>query len=337
MKILCAKSGILFKVEYFPFTSDNASMVHPVFEIPQHKLLSLVPKWTKGELNQVDTYLYFLSLLDSTGQVEFRTHCKPTEETIQILSNNLENLIQIVGAMNCIKHPEFVVTRICITKENNSLDNVHYWLQTWQQNIDDFKQGYANQELRQSIVKRELALEKLIKTPYKDTQLAAQIASWAELAGAFPQFETITPFGLISIAEYWKLIIRKCMKAESIFSIPTKDIVELIEHCEDNIEHGTIYAHTLMSILREGRDKQNSFLGLGSLDFDSSSQSFVLLDSNDSVEKANFDLLVQTAPIIEPKLTDYPTRFEWLKAHTKWKLVSASQNVNTNSGVNQNV
>lgn len=320
MKILCGKSGILFKTEYFPFVSDTGTINHPVFQIPQHKLLSLVPKWSKGELNQVDTYLYFLSLLDSTGQVEFRTHCKPTEETIQILSNNLEFLIQIVGALNCIRHPEFVVTKICITKENNTLDNVHYWLQTWQQNIDDFKQGYANQELRSLITKRELALEKLIKTPYKDSQLSSQIASWAELAGAFPKFETLTPFGLIPICDYWKLIIRKCMKAESIFSIPTKDITELIEHCEDNIEHGTIYSHTLMSILREGRDKQNSFLGLGDL----SSPSFVLLDSPDSVEQANLQLLVQTAPTVEPKLLDYPSRFEWLKAHTKWKLVSTN-------------
>ena len=318
MKTLCSKSGLLFNCEHFPFYSDTATIAHPCFAIPQKKLLSLAPKWAAGELTEVDSYLLFLSLLNSTSQIEFRTHCQYTSDTTSIIYNNMEDLLQLVGAINVVTHPAEILSRIAITKENHTLSNVHYWIENWSQQIEEFKSGYVSASEQQDLLRREAALEKLIKSPYKEVQLASQIANWAELAGSFPAFSINSPFGVMSCAEYWKLIIRKCINSESIFAVPTSDIQELIEHCEDNIEHGSIYAHTLMQILRNGKQKQTNFLGLG--DWESS---FVLLNQEDSVEKANIELLVANAPSTEPRITDYPTKFEWLKAHSKWKLASA--------------
>lgn len=323
MKILCAKSGLLFKTEYFPFYSDTASISHPCFSVPQKKLLNLTPKWAAGELNEVDSYLLFLSLLNSTGQVEFRTHCSFTAETSSIVAANMEDLILLIGQLNCLQHPENVVTQIAITKENNTLSNAHYWIANWETCLDDFRSGYVSVAEQQDIMRREAALEKLIKSPYKEVQLATQIANWAALAGSFPSFPVTTQFGTMDCAEYWKLLIRKCVNTESIFSIPTSDIQELIDHCEDAIPHGSIYAHTLMQMLRNGIKKQSNFLGLG--EWESSVNSFVLLNQEDSVESANMQLLVQTAPQNEPRIQEYPSRFEWLKAHTKWKLATSFQ------------
>lgn len=337
MKILCAKSGIIFKVEYFPFFSDTATISHPCFSLPQKKLLNLAAtKWAAQELSDVDSYLLFLSLLNSTGEVEFRVPCQFTEDTPSIVANNMESLIKTIGVLNLITHPHFQATRIAITKENHTLSNVAYWIENWLTNIAEFKSDYAEFQERQDLNRRESALEKLIKSPHREIQLATQIANWAAVAGKFPTFSIVSPFGEMDCGEYWKLIIRKCINAESIFSVPTKDIIELIEHCEDNIEHGTIYAHTLMQILRNGKEKQTNFLGLGDWDSSISNLNYVLLKSDDSVEKANLQLLIQTAPTSEPKITDYPSRFEWLKAHTKWRLAS-SVSTNTSDTSSQEI
>jgi hypothetical protein len=252
----------------------------------------------------------------------------------------MEDLIQLVGQINLLSHPKEILSHIAITRENNTLSNVHYWIANWEDAIDEFKSGYTSISEQQDLLRREAALEKLIKSPYKEVQLATQIANWAELAGAFPDFPVSSPFGTLSCAEYWKLIIRKCVNSESIFSVPTSDITEIIEHCEDNIPHGSIYAHTLMQILRNGKEKQSNFLGLGDWDASSSSLKYILLQSEDSVEKANIQLLINSAPLTEPRIQEYPSRFDWLKAHTKWRLsqsFASTSTSETNCEGNQNV
>ena len=298
-----------------------------MFQIPQKKLLALVPKWAGGELNEVDSYLYFLALLNSTDLVEFRHPCKPTPDTSSIVYNNMEDLIQIIGKINLVTHPAAVFQRIAISPENNTLANVHYWIENWEKNLSDFEEGYITQTERMDLNRREAALEKLIKSQYKEIHLATQIANWAEIAGCFPSFQVSTQFGTMECSEYWKLIIRKCINTESIFTIPLSDITELISHCEDNIEHGSIYAHTLMSMLRSGAEKNKNFLGLGDWDLSQSSINYQIV--SDSVERANLDLLIATAPASEPRITDYPTKFEYLKAKAKWMLSTSQKETQT--------
>jgi len=94
-----------------------------------------------------------------------------------------------------------------------------------------------------------------------------------------------------------------------------------------------------MQILRNGKEKQSNFLGLGDWDSSTSSLKYVLLQSEDSVEKANLQLIINSAPTTEPNIMQYPSRFEWLKAHTKWKLSQSLQDPETESnqkGGNEN-
>lgn len=322
MKALCGISGIQFQVEHFPAYIDSRDICHPIFYLPQRKLLGYISKWSNGELTPTDSYLLFLALLNSTDAVEWRVPVKRTKETDGLIANNMEDLVICIGKINTIKHPSFKIPHIAITPDSSTLTSVEYWIANWEVSIEEWKDSYASYNEQRDLRDREYALEKLIRTPHKEIQLATQIADWAEIAGDFPQSLTLVNGAHISLAHYWKQIIRKCINKDSIYQIPLCDIDELITHCEENIPHGTIYAHTLMQMLRTGRDKNKNFLGLGDWDLASSATSFKILSESDSVESANIEALLLSAPTEEPKLTDYPTRFAYLKAKVKWDMAT---------------
>lgn len=318
-KILCSISGIEFQCEHFPVYLHAREIAHPVFYLSQKKLLGFSAKWAAGELTPTDSYLLFLALLESTEQIEFRVPVSRNQNTDSIVANNMEDLIQIVGKINVIKHPAFVLPRFAVTPETKFLDTVHYWIKTWEEAYQDFLTGYRKQQNSEKILKREEALEKIIKDPCtKEGLLASRISEWAELAGDFPKFSVQTQFGTLECSEYWKLIIRKCANQESIFAVPTKDLEELIEHCELNILHGSIYAHTLMSILRKGKQRQNNFLGLG--DSDLSISTYRILSDTDSIEDANKLAMIDSAPTEQPKPESYPSKLAYLRAKVKYEM-----------------
>lgn len=334
MKILCAISGIEFNCDHFPAYLTSREVTHPIFNLSQRKLLSFIPKFSAGELTETDSYLLFVALLASSDLAEFRVPCKRTALTSGIVYNQMEDLTICIGKLNLIKHPSFIAPRIAITPDTASLENIEYWIANWEAAIDEWKDGYASYNQSRDLMMREQALEKLIKAPHREIHLATQIADWAEMAGNFPHSITSVNNAPISISAYWKQIIRKCINKDAIFAIPLADLNELIEHCEENIPHGTIYAHTLMEILRSGRDKNKNFLGLGDWDLSSSSIAYKILSDDDSVESANFAAILMSAPTTEPRLTDYPSRFLWLKAKVKWDMV---QNSNMNQKPEENL
>lgn len=320
MKILCAISGIEFQCEHFPAYLTSREVTHPIFHLSQKKLLSFIPKFSSSELTETDSYLLFLALLNSTDSVEFRVPCKRTANTSSIIYNQMQDLVIAVGKINLIQHPSFQLPRIAITPDTCTLSNVEYWIANWEASIDEWKDNFASYNQSRDLLMRENALEKLIRTPHKEIQLATQIADWAELAGDFPHYVTIVNNKEIQLSAYWKQIIRKCINKDAIFQIPLSDLDELITHCEDNIPHGSIYAHTLMEMLRSGKDKNKNFLGLGDWDLASSPIAYKILSDSDSVESANMEAICMSAPTELPKIQDYPSRFAWLKAKIKYDM-----------------
>lgn len=315
MKVLCAYSGIEFSVEHFPAYLSNC-VTHPVFDLPQHRLLSYANKWAAGELTQTDSYLLFLSLLNSTDLIFWRSSAERTQQTASLIAQNMEKLLSIVGKINIIKHPAFALPHFVISHETRNLKNVQYWIEAWTEAYEDWSKGYKNRSIEQRLIQREAALEKLIKNPQKSVDSYANIlADWAAEAGDFPTSATLVGSKSIPLSEYWKQIIRKCAKAESVFSIPKQDIEELIEHCELNIPHGSIFAAALMKLLRNGLTSQKDFLGV-----DLSEVTFRILSPETSVEDANKQSIIDSAPKQEPKITDYPTRFAYVKAKLAWQM-----------------
>ena len=264
MKLRCAYSGLHLEVSHFPGTLPDRLCYHPVFALPQKGLIQYIRKWGDAELTSQDSYLLFLALLNSTEKIEFRCAAQFIPgKTEQIVSNNLESLARIISYTNTIVHPSFQLPSIAITKETCNLSNARIWIQDWWDCFNAFQEGGIQEREIQKLKQREALLQTFIKNVNKPISHYAKIlADWAAEAGEFPTFPVaLAGSGVTSCSEYWKGIIIKCCKSEAIFSILASDLEELIQHCEDNIEHGSIYAHTLMELLRAGQRRQQNYLG----------------------------------------------------------------------------
>jgi len=319
MRILCAISGIQFNVDHFPASLTSRECYHPIFVIPQKKLLQYTLKWANRELTQTDTYLLFLSLLHSTELIEWRVPAQQTDKTRSIIEQNMEALIDIVGKINIIKHPSFVLSKVSINPETKTLTSAHYWIKNWHESYNDFITGYKNAKIHDKIAAREQSLERLIKDAQKPISHYARIlADWAEMAADFPAYQITFENKTYPINEYWKNIIVRCCKEEQIFAIPKEHLEKLIEHCEENLEGGSIYSYTLMSLLRSGVKKQSNYLGLGDIDIQESI--YRILPNEATVEDANRMAMIDTAPTELPIEKNYPSKLAYLRAKVKWDM-----------------
>ena len=321
--ITCAYSGITFKCEHFPMILNNSEAAHPVFLLEQHKLLAYAAKWSAGELTNTDSYLLFLALMNSTSLIEWRHHAIYRNGlTDALVAANMEALLRIIGKINIIHHPKFVLPSFAVTRDTCTLENVQHWIEAWHDAFMDFMKGYKEQTEQERIMRREYALERMIKsTQLKNAQkYAIALANWAELAGKFPVFTMIHPISHAPIAlnDYWKEIITACIREEKIFQYPSTDVDELITHCEDHIPHGSISAASLMDLLRAGKKSQSSYLCLNDLDIAAFKNG--TLASEDVVETTNKIAMIQNAPLEEPKRTDYKSEIEFVRAKARYRM-----------------
>lgn len=324
MKILCAYSSLEFSCDHFPLTLHSRESYHPIFNVPQKTLIAQLGKWSGNELTSIDSYLLFLAILRSSDLVDFRVPAIRTPLTDQIIAQNMESLCKIIFRLNTVHSPSTVFPRYVISPETKSLSNVHYWIQNWKNAYQDFLDGYTSAHESQKLIHREAALSRLIRNPHKPlSSYSSQIAEWASIAGGFPEFKLLDPLSPpsrareITCADYWKHIISLSAREEQIFSIPRKDLEELLEHCEESIPIGSIFSNALFKILRGALERQKNFLGLGDLDIGKST--FEILNDSDSTESANLRAMIQAAPESEPKPEQYPSKFAYIKAKLRWE------------------
>lgn len=323
MRILCSYSSLTFSCDYFPGTLDKREACHPVFYLPQKKLLSYLGKWSHGELTPTDSYLLYLSLLKSTDLVQFRVPAILTDKTPAIIAQNMEALAKVVSRLNTVTNPSVSFPQYVISPDTKDLSNTPYWITNWNDSYNDFISGVRSTSNHAEIARREAALERMIKNPHKPVSAySTELANWAATAGSFPTFFLINPFSAlknqISCAEYWKILISKCANEESIFAVRRKDLEELLEHCEDNIPVGSIFSNALFKVLRHALERQKNFLGLGDLDIGKST--YEILSTDTSTESANIRAMIQSAPEAEPKPEQYPTKLAYLKAKLRWDM-----------------
>lgn len=318
-KILCGISGIEFSCDHLPIYLSSREYAHPIFFMPQKKLLGLYQKYRHGELPEIDSYLLFLAYLNSTDLVEWRVPAQFHANTASIVAQNFESLVNTVERMNRVKNPSVHFSHIAVSPDTKKLDNVDYWIASWEATYEDFTNGYVSQRLKQEIADLEERLDYLCKDANRsELQFASRLAVWADKAGSFPRFPVHIGAATIPCSMYWQQIIRKCTNAESIFSIPSQDLQELLDHCEENIDAGSTYAHHLFKILREGKAKQSNFLGLGDFQFS-------IISSDTSVEDANKLAIILNAPSSAPRRIDYPSEFKFLQAKLAYSLAQSKK------------
>lgn len=322
MRIRCAYSGLDIQIQHFPASLTHGETVHPIFFIPQKKLFQFIRKWGNAELTTHDSYLLFLALLNSTDKVDFRIPASYLgSATDSIVANNMEQLVRAISYANTIVHPAFDLPGIAITPETCNLTNAREWIKDWIACYHSFQSGEIAERESQIILRRESLLQTFIKDVNKPiSHYAKIIADWAADAADFPLFPVVIEGRATSCREYWKTIIIKCCKSESIFSILTNDLDELISHCEENIDHGSIYAHTLMQLLRAGKQRQFNYLGLGDVDLSNSFTPYRILEDDTSVEMAAKLAMIDSAPAEKPIEGNYPSRIAFLRAKIKWEM-----------------
>lgn len=323
MKILCSLSSLEFNVDHFPGTFHSRECYHPIFNLPQKRLLGYLGKWGAQELTTTDSYLLFLAILRSSDLLEFRVPVMRTTNTDSIIAQNMESLSRTVIKLNTVTHPGVHFPHFVISPETRFLANVHHWIESWAEAYADYQSGSRRDYDNRKLLHRELALERMLKNPHKSLpEKASSIAEWASLAGSFPEFlidNPLTPTSMrakISCADYWKSIIVRCAKDDAIFAIPKADILELLEHVEENVPYGSIQSNALFSIIRRGIEKQKNFLGLGDLDL--SNTTYQILSETDTAESANVKAMIDSAPVEEPSREAYPTKFAYLRARMRW-------------------
>lgn len=326
MRIVCAYSSLTFDVQHFPGQLESRESYHPIFDMPQKRLISNLGKWASGGLTPIDSYLMFLATLKSTDLVNFRVPAIRSERTDAIIAQNMEALCRVVIKINTVNNPAACFPHYVVSPDTRNLDNVRYWIENWADSHNDFIDGrikdIENHDEWKRLSIREAALQRLIRNPHRPIKsYAVQIAEWASIAGSFPDHGTIpSPFnGLqISVSDYWQNLIVLCAHENKLFSIPGEDLKELLDHCEEHIPIGSIYSNALFKIIRHAMDRQKSFLGLGDLDI--SRSTYEILTSTDSVEDANLRASIQAAPLEEPRQEQYASKFEFLRAKLRYSM-----------------
>jgi hypothetical protein len=134
-RILCALSGVEFKVEHFSLYNSARESQHPIFDLNADKLLNLSEKYMDQEFTDIENYLLYLSLFNITGLVEFRVPAIQYKNTQAIIANNMVNLMTIVAKLNVLgldrvknvlSLPQFV-----ITPDTRNLNNTKDWILVW--------------------------------------------------------------------------------------------------------------------------------------------------------------------------------------------------------------
>jgi hypothetical protein len=328
MKFICKYSGLEIQTSHFPGYIHTATVCHPAFELDAHKILSYAPKFLAGQLTETDQYLLFLAGLHSTSLVSWRTQAQYNAKTMQICAQNMHTLFSVLSKLDVFKHPSFACPRYIISADTRNLASIRYWLASWLKAYEDFNNGYRSVSLQNRIIRREAALERLIKSRRPTESYAKVLADWASLAGDFPKFSvtvgTDSNARTLSCSEYWKEIIVRIGKKDSIWTISQQDLQELITHCEDNIEAGSIYSHTLMKYLRTAYEDISNPLGFGVKTsfkiLDDMEDSAATSEQPESIEAQNLRTILSTAASEEPRQENYPTKFEYIKAKMIWQL-----------------
>lgn len=331
-KILCSISGVEFNTDHFNISLTSREYSHPIFHINSERLISLTTKWLDQELSPTENYLLYLSLFRSTGLMDFRVPAMLSPELLPIIAQNMHSLVamveKILDASDARKQEVLHLPTFVVSPDTKYLLDSAEWIKIWENNYKEYLDSYKSATLMDKINRKESLLERHIKDRTKDiSTYAHQLASWAALAGKFPEFNAglssdILNGAQMSLSSYWQHIIKSCARTESIWDIPNEDIQELIEHCEENIDHGSIYAHTLMSLLKAGIARKKDFLDLGSFDLGANGSTFRILDASASIEDANKLAAIDSAPIHEPREKDYPNKLAYIKAKMNWQMAS---------------
>lgn len=333
MRCICPLSAVAWKAEGFVTGHHALLHPHPIFALPYRYLISrYASDWYTNRLKEEEKQLLFLALLKSTELVIFDAPATPAPATIE---QNIESLVKLSSWIQALKNPAVLLPSFRITKESNSLGNMHFWLQAWWNAKEAFEQGCRQQQILRDKTRLEYFLDSKIKRIEagltNETPAYLKIlAAWADLAASFPRFAIEHPLtgNTIAINEYWKELIQA--PESRWYSYPLLDWKELEDHIIDNIDDlSTTFSLTLIKKCRQIINRTSKDMGLELIEeaFNPSTgkRSYSIQSILEKDEKEMIANIAANAPSNEPKQQDYPTKVAFLRAKIAWNFAKQQQ------------
>jgi hypothetical protein len=342
MKYICSYSGIPLEVSHFSSVlsitdSTNLELIHPIFHLPHSRLIGglfryeqdkdIDARYIKSKCLDTDsTKLLFLALLNSTTLIEWRCPAQVSLATCNKYMHRLASLsISLLTVPNIHKYfPRFV-----IDSDTCTLPRIKEWLSTWEEAKEELSTGQRNYYRNQDIAAKERALAAILSNASRDTtKYASRLASWVRDAAAFPTYD-VTVLGVsgkpetISCADYWVQLIKAAGNPKTnVFSLDKGDILDILDHLEDNLELGTVYSNAIWKLLENTIDRIDNFLGI---DFENP---YTITSSNTTINAINKEEIAVITNIIAdvdinlgaPVRANYPTAVSYLQAMAKYRL-----------------
>lgn len=322
-RVTCAISGIRFNTSFLEssFIPSNIGYHHPIFTMPYAELHSLYTEHTKGILSSNDSYLLFIAFLHSSGKIRWRVPAalNPNDSrTKKLVENNLAQLITVLEKTAIIRHPGFNQPRFAVTVENNHLNEIPNWIEAWEANLYAFKKGLRDEHEYEKLKKVENKLEKLILSGEDPQKYSYVIANWADKAAEFPADKK----------ELYKKTIRECFSPIKMFNTPLPLLKEIKSFCENNIDIGSIHAHTLFSVIRKGIFQHTDYLGGSALALGytitpaSSDIGGGSIADKECIKKqeAITASIIKNAPEKEPLEKDFKNKLDFVKKKLAWRV-----------------
>jgi hypothetical protein len=290
-----------------------------------------------GDLQPPEQVLLFLALINSTGSVIWHDpfHISTNEtQDMALIEGNMHKTLSAVYKLNelsvcaTFEIPKFVCSR---HGDTNTVMGLLRAVEAWELAIDDFTNRKSNVDAAQKLLRIEMILERLLRMQkQKPDAFAKKLADWAVVSAEFPTYEIVRGHTQWICAEYWREMIRRCVLGVRLIEIPSDDLIDLIEYCEEEIPHGSIYAATLMTILRQSVRKQREYLGLpahkGIRVF-----SIVPATAEEHAQHANdiarLKQMALVAPENKPERKDFLDTFVYLRAISRWEAAQTLKNM----------
>jgi len=311
-RVTCAISGIQFSCDHLPIVlTEKCGYIHPVFAIPRKKLYGIYSKHCKNHLTHTDSYLLFLALIHSTGQVEWAAPARldpEDKQTVAFIENNVGQLLRVIELTDAILTPAFKQPSFAVREHSDLTKQLPSWIAAWRDNIANYERGYASDRERDSLVKIENKLSYLIKSGLDPKSYAKNVAEWASRTACFPD----------DVTDEWERIIRSCFNSEKMFSTPLATLKEIKAYCEENIEAGSIHFHALQRNLREGIARHTDFLGLSPAHL-----GYTLMPIDSTKNDAELESIKAAAPTSEPVESDYPSKVAYLRAKLRYRVAKS--------------
>lgn len=335
MQATCRYSGVQFFSEHFRSLLRVEHAVHPIFSLPSTSLIDLSSEWLAGKMDKRETRLYFLSLANSTGLLDWKAGCaaRPTDK---IIETNMEPLIRMVNWHASVRPDHFEFPMFAVTLDSRTMQNIYHWIDSIEDIKKDWKNNYKASRLRMELEAKEERLNKLINSHSRSVEsYAGRVADWAITAtrnNSVPLDQNTR-----DQEQRWKELF--CLRGDEIYQANRLDLEDLYEYMETNLDvygdqlYATITLRHLRKLVYLNAKGFSHALGMPAdfqlVDFtipaENARFAFLEDDNEDgnavsAVEEHNRTVAAQMAPMSQPFAHQYASNIDFIRATARWNI-----------------